>query len=393
MNVLVITSMFPSRALPNHAVFVKNRILRASKQCSIKVVVPIPYFPCLNFLKRYSFRKQIPEYDIIDGMKVYYPRFLSIPKFLKPLDGFFLFLTCLIFIKRKLNDFDFELIDSHLAFPDGFGAVLLGNYLNKPVTITLRGHDINDLPRFPVRFRQLKYALKNADQIFSVAKALKDRAVSFGIDKKKIIVSSNGVDTSVFRAYDMYEMRKELNLPLDKKIIVSVGNLVERKGFHILIEALRILRDRYRNDAYLVIVGGPGEEGDYSEVLFRLIHELNLSKYVTMAGPQKNSDLYKWYNASDISCLASSKEGWANVLLESLACGKPVVATNVWGTPEVICSEKYGILTERNPKVMASALSKALDIKWDQDAIIAYAQQHTWDKVASGVINKWKSLI
>ena len=103
-----------------------------------------------------------------------------------------------------------------------------------------------------------------------MAKALKDRAVSFGIDKKKIIVSSNGVDTSVFRAYDMYEMRKELNLPLDKKIIVSVGNLVERKGFHILIEALRILRDRYRNDAYLVIVGGPGEEGDYSEVLFRL---------------------------------------------------------------------------------------------------------------------------
>lgn len=382
MNILTITSMFPSKALPTHAVFVKNRVARMADHAAIKVVVPVPYFPFISLTKKYAFRKNIPHSDVIEGLEVYYPRFISIPRFLKPLDGFFLFFTCLWFIKTKLKHFDFDIIDSHLAYPDGFGAVLLGKVFKKPVTVTLRGHDINNTPKYPVRLRQIQYALRHAKQIFSVAKALKDQAVSLGADSDKILVTGNGVDTEVFKPYDKMKARNELKLPTDKRIIVSVGHLVERKGFHILLQALRRLLDNGVSDIYLVIVGGPGEEGDYSGKLHRLIHELDLSRHVLMAGARNNAELPKWYSAADLSCLASSKEGWANVLLESLACGVPVVATNVWGTPEVICSPEYGLLTERDPKSMASALCEAMDRAWDTESIVAYARHYTWEKIA-----------
>ncbi len=393
MNILTITSMFPSKAQPFHAVFVRNRVTRVAKHCTMKIVVPIPYFPLVGWMKRYANRKDIPKKDILEGIEVYYPRFLSIPRFFKPLDGVFLFISCWWLLKTKLKDFKFDIIDSHLAFPDGFAAIWLKKFFKKPATVTLRGHDINDLPQYPVRFKQVKYALRNADKVFSVAKALKDAAVDFGIDSDKIMVSSNGVDQSLFRPVDSLAMRKELNLPSDKNIIVSVGHLVERKGFHIILQALRIMLDAGCNKAYVVIIGGPGEEGDFSGELKRLIDELNLKDYVTMPGPQLNTYLYKWYNAADISCLASSKEGWANVLLESLACGKPVVATNVWGTPEVISSPDYGVLTERNPESLAKALTFAIDKQWNHDAIITYAREHTWENVAKRIIKQFELLI
>jgi glycosyltransferase involved in cell wall biosynthesis len=385
--------MFPSKALPNHAVFVKHRISRVARHAKVKVIVPVPYFPFTSIIKRYSFRKNIPRKDIIDGLEVYYPRFLSIPHFLKPLDGVFIFLSCLFFVNRRLKAFKFDVIDSHLAYPDGFGAVLLGKLFNKPVSITLRGHDINHTPQYPVRFKQIKYALKKADQIFSVAKALKDQAVKFGADADKIFVTCNGVNTEVFRPLDKQIARKQLGLPADKRIIVSVGNLVERKGFQILLQALRRLIDKGYNDLFLVIVGGPGEEGNYLHELERLIGELALSDSVLMAGSQQNSDLPAWYSAAEFSCLASEKEGWANVLLESLACGRPVVATNVWGTPEVISSSEYGILTERDSESLANALQEALNRKWNHTMISAYASQYTWDDIASKIIIKFKETV
>lgn len=390
MNILTITSMFPSKALPTHAVFVKNRVARMADHAVIKVVVPVPYFPFISLTKKYAFRKNIPYKDVMDGLEVYYPRFISIPIFLKPLDGFFLFLVCLWFIKTKLKHFDFDIIDSHLAYPDGFGAVLLGKVFKKPVAVTLRGHDINNTPKYPVRLRQIQYALRHATQVFSVAKALKEQAVSLGADADKILVTGNGVDAEIFKPYDKVRARSELKLPVDKRIIVSVGHLVERKGFHILLQALRRLLDLGVNDLFVVIVGGPGEEGDYSGKLRRLTRELGLSGHVLMAGARSNAELPKWYSAADLSCLASSKEGWANVLLESLACGVPVVATNVWGTPEVICSNEYGVLTERDPDSLASALYNAMQRVWNKEAIVSYARKNSWKNIAATVLGQFK---
>jgi glycosyltransferase involved in cell wall biosynthesis len=391
MRVLTVTTMFPNRAQPVHAVFVKNRVLRVAKRCEVQVVSPIPWFPGGGWLKKYAHRSRIPRRDVIDGVTVHYPRFLSFPGILKPLDGLFLFL-CLWWLGRKLRRaFPFDLIDAHLAFPDGFGAVLLGRLLRKPVTITLRGHDINDLPRHPVRRRQVCHALREAQRVIAVAGALRRGALELGAPPGRSEVISNGVDAELFFPADRTAARRQLGLPLDRRIVVAVGHLVERKGFHLIVEALARLRQAGEVVPLLVIVGAPGEEGDYSAVIRATIRRSSCEADVLLAGAQPNEALRDWYNAADVSCLASSKEGWANVLLESLACGTPVVATRVWGTPEVISSDAYGLLVDRTPESIASGLALALARAWDRQAMVDYARSQSWDAVADRVVRAFQA--
>lgn len=399
MKILVISSMFPNNVQPTFGIFVKQRLLRLAKHCELKVVCPIPYCPLVGVLQRYDYRAKIKRKLSFDGLEVHYPRFFSIPMILKPLDGIFYFLSLLLFCMQIRKKFDFDIIDAHLAYPDGFAAVLLGKLLGKPVTVTLRGHDIFELPKYPVRKKQVVYALKQADLVFSVAAALGQGAIELGIPADKIKLASNGVDINQFRPIDKRSAREELGLPQDKKIILSVGHLVVRKGFQHIIRAISLLAEQGRGaggggDLQLVIVGAAGIEGDYKSQLDELIKQLGLIDAVYFAGGKPYDELYKWYSAADIFCLASSKEGWANVLLEALACGRPIVATNIWGTAEVITSSDLGLLVEAdNPSALATALDCALQKKWDTNIMLEYAKRHSWEKTAEGIYKEWQKLL
>jgi glycosyltransferase involved in cell wall biosynthesis len=268
--------------------------------------------------------------------------------------------------------------------------MLLARLLGKPLTVTLRGHDINEFPRFPMRRRQIVSMLKGADRVISVAEALRREAIALGGREDKIETVSNGVLADLFLPRPRGEARTALNLDPACRLIVSVGHLIERKGHHLVIESLARLVAAGRTDVHLAIVGGPGEEGDYQAAIEGVRDRLGLQARVILAGARSNDELPLWYNAADVSCLASSKEGWANVLLESLACGTPVVATNVWGTPEVVSDPAYGVLVERAPSALADGLSYALDASWDRAAIAAYASAHTWDRVAARVEGNYR---
>ncbi len=394
MKILVISSMFPNNVQPTFGIFVQQRLVRMSKHCRLKVVNPIPYCPVVGRLKRYAYRARVKHKLNIDGLEVYYPRFFSIPMILKPLDGVFYFLCLVLFCRRIRKEFDFDVIDAHLAYPDGFAAVLLGKLLKKPVAITLRGHDIFELPQYPIRKRQVVYALKQANIVFSVADALKREAVALGIAGEKIVLATNGVDTRLFHPIDKLVAREELGLPRDKRIILSVGHLVVRKGFQHIIRAISILAEQGRGDLQLVIVGAAGIEGDYKARLDELINRLGVKDAVYFAGRRPYDELYKWYSAADIFGLASSKEGWANVLLEALACGKPVVATRAWGNSEVITAEDLGLLVEpENPTALAFSLDKALQRKWNTDIITAYSIQHSWERTAGIIYGEYKKML
>ncbi len=397
MKVLVISSMFPNNVQPTFGIFVQQRIMRLLKHCHIKVVNPIPHCPVVGVLARYAYRGKVKRKLNIGGLDVYHPRFFSIPMILKPLDGIFYFLCLALFCRRIRKEFDFDIIDAHLAFPDGFAAVLLGKLLKKPVCVTLRGHDIFELPKYPIRRRQVLYALNQATVVFSVADALKREAVKLGVAEEKFVLAANGVDTQLFHPMGKMQARGELGLPQDKKIILSVGHLVVRKGFQHIIRAISILARQGRGgrgNLQLVIVGAGGIEGDYKIQLDELIQQLGLKDIVYFAGSRPYAELYKWYSAADIFCLASTKEGWANVLLEALACGKPVVATKVWGTSEVIASDDIGILVEaENPTALASALDRALQKQWDVDIIKSYAKQHTWELTAEKIYSEYKKIL
>ncbi len=388
MNVLVVSTMYPNNTNPTFGVFVKRRVEAAGKHVDATIVSPVPYFPGVTLLRHYAHRRNILSTATVGNYTVHYPKFLSVPHFLRPLDGFFLFLSLWFFVRRKKIDFD--LIDAHLAFPDGFGALLLGRVTKKPVTVTLRGHDINVLPKYPLRRRQIRWVLRNASRVMAVAEALRKAAIELGLPAEKSETIPNAVDEQEFFPVQRKVARAQLGLPVESKIIVGVGSLIERKGYHVVLHALTELQTQGVHNVVYAIVGAPGEEGDYSTELNRIVGELNLGDAVRFVGRKDSDELHMWYSAADCSCLASSKEGWANVILESLACGTPVVGTKIWGTPEVITSPLYGVLVDRSPQSIAAGLKEALGKDWDREELVKYASTFKWESVGERVLANYK---
>lgn len=330
--------------------------------------------------------------EIQEGIEVRFPRFLSVPGGFKWLDGFFMALSCLPVMLRLKRSFAFNLIDAHFAYPDGYAATLLGRWLHVPVTITLRGTEV-PLARDPRRRRRLIKALERARRIFSVSDSLKQHAVSFGAPRDKIVVIGNGVDAAVFHRVDRQAARDELHLPAGAPILISVGALVERKGFHRVMECLPALRHRFPGLRYLV-VGGASPEGDWSAVLRERVIELGLQDCVVFLGALAPGELKVPLSAADVFVLATQNEGWANVFLEAMACGLPVVTTRVGGNAEVVAHPGLGTLVPFGaPDELERAMSEALRRDWDRDAIVAHAEANNWDHRVAVLADEFAGIV
>jgi glycosyltransferase involved in cell wall biosynthesis len=379
-RVLVFSTLFPNAATPNAGVFIRERMFRVGKRLPVTVVSPKPWFPGQGLISRLRphFRPQAPRSEVQEGVQVLFPRFFSIPGILKSLDGLFLALGSLFPLRRLKKRFDFDVIDSHFAYPDGYAATLLGKWLGVPVTITLRGTEVPQAEMVMHR-RLLLKALRRADRVISVSDSLKRHVVALGADAEKIQVVGNGVDTVKFRPVPKSEARSGLGLSETDKVLISVGGLVERKGFHRVIDLLPGLLQRHPDLKYLV-VGGPSAEGDWSERLRRQVADLELEQVVRFLGALPPGELKVPLSAADLFVLATSNEGWANVFLEAMACGLPVITTDVGGNREVVCRETLGTVV---PFYEASRLEKALDEalsrQWDNSAILGYAAENAWD--------------
>lgn len=377
-RVLSITSMFPSPAMPHFGIFVLRRLKAAQQQADISVMHPIPYFPGATALGKYKYRRQIPAHYEIEAINVVAPRYLSIPGICKPIDGH----TMSWAVRKELKlPFEYDIIDAQLAFPDGYAAALLSARFGVPFVVTLRGHDINVLPSLPVRGRLVREVLLKASRIMGVSQSLIDEAIRLGADPEKCEAIPNGVSLELFFPRDKGASQESLNLDSSFRYIISVGHLIERKGHHLIVSALSQLRKKEEfENLKLIIVGSESLEGNYKKEIQELIGSLNLADHVIWAGSVSQKDLGIWYSASDCLCLASSKEGWANVLLESLACGRPVVATRVWGTPEVVTENLHGVLIDRTVDSIYKGLVKFFTTKWDSEILVNRARDFTWER-------------
>jgi teichuronic acid biosynthesis glycosyltransferase TuaC len=174
--------------------------------------------------------------------------------------------------------------------------------------------------------------------------------------------------------------------------MISVGGLVERKGFHRVIECMPALLQHYPNLQY-VIVGAAGPEGDYSENLRSQVRELGLVDRVHFVGSVAPQALKVPLSAADIFVLATRNEGWANVFLEAMACGLPVVTTDVGGNREVVCDERLGIVVPFGERTaLQNALSRALERGWDRDHIVAYARRNSWDCRVRVLLDEFRAI-
>jgi glycosyltransferase involved in cell wall biosynthesis len=359
-------------------VFIRERMFRVGKQIPIIVVSPVPWFPFQGIIRYWypQFRPQPISYEEQEGVNVFFPRFFSIPGLLRSYDGFFMALGALPRLLKLKKQF--SIIDAHFAYPDGYAATLLGKWLNIPVTITLRGTEV---PLAKIKRRKVKIlaALNCATQVFSVSDSLKQFVVSLGANGDKIQVIGNGIDVIKFRAIAKSTARAELSISESTKVLVSVGALVDRKGYHRVIELLPALVNQYPDLIYL-IVGGDSPEGNIRIKLEQQVKVLNLDKHVRFLGAYASDQLKIPLSAADLFVLATANEGWANVFLEAMACGLPVITTDVGGNKEVIVNSELGtVVAFGNQQDLLTAISNGLDKSWNNPLIIQFAQNNAWD--------------
>lgn len=388
IRILLFSTLYPNAAQTTHGIFVENRLryLLAAGQVEATVVAPVPWFPFTGkWAGRYGVFARAPKQETRHGIRIVHPRYLTLPvigTYIAPLT---IYLAGRSAVRRlRKSGLEFDLIDAHYVYPDGVAAALLSRAMGRPLTITARGTDINLIPRYRLPLAMIRWAAARAAALAGVSQALADvmRELRLG-DERKIRVLRNGVDLERFHQTDRDAARRRLGL--DGPTLISVGNLVDLKGHDIVIRALSEL-DRFE----LLIVG----DGEQRAALERLAVDAGVADRVHFLGHKSQQELPDLYNAADILVLASSREGWANVLLEAMACGTPVVASDVGGTPEVVAAAEAGrLMAERTPDALAAAVSQLFAAMPDRDATRAYAEKFSWDETTQGQVRMFRAVL
>lgn len=392
-RILVLSSLFPSADLPQAGVFVRERMFRVAQQLPMVVFSPQPWFPLQSVIRmlRPGYRPPKARFEVQQGIEVHRPRFLAVPAVLRRFDGLFMALACLRAIARIRRTSGLNVIDAHFGYPDGYAATRLGRWLGLPVTVTLRGTEPTHAG-IPALRRRLRRMLANSTRVFTVAEALRRTAIDLGVDPNKVRVIGNGVDIEKFQPMPRAQARTDLGIPTDGQVLVSVGGLVERKGIHRVIECLPSLAHRFPKLRYIV-VGGASPEGDMTAALRDQAARLGVSDRVIFTGPMPPEQLHRPLSASDIFVLATRNEGWANVFLEAMACGVPVVTTDVGGNREVVCRDELGVVVPfGDAGALEGAIARALETRWDRTEIIAYARANTWDRRVAILVDEFRAL-
>ena len=376
MRILLFSTLFPNAAAPAHGVFVENRLAAFHRKygADVKVVAPVPWFPSGDErFGAYGKWARAPHREMRRGVDVLHPRYFIPPKTAMGFAPAAL-ARCLRKEASKLieSGWDFDLIDAHYLYPDGVAAVQIAREFGKPAVITARGSDVTQLPDFPGPREKILNAVWRADAIIAVADALKDNLVALGAPAEKIAVLRNGVDLEMFHPGGREAQRRAMGL--EGPVIASVGHLIERKGHDLVIDALQDIKD-----ATLLIAG----DGPERAKLEKRAARNGVDDRVRFMGNVDHEELRSLYAAADVLALASSREGWPNVLLEAMACGTPCVATDAGGSREVVAAAQAGrIVGERSAPAIAAAVKDILASPPARNSTRAYAERYSWDETA-----------
>lgn len=386
LRILTFSTLYPNEAQPHHGIFVENRLrhLVASGEVESVVVAPVPYFPFRSSrFGHWATFARSPETEHRHGLSVHHPRYPVVPRIGMNAAPALLAAGSWRTVRKLHQIHNFDLVDAHYAYPDGVAAAWLGRRLGRPVVVTVRGTDVNLIPRLRLPRYLIQRSLKQVAGVIAVSEALKNAVVGIGGAPDLVTVLRNGVDLDLFRPTEFCRARRDL--ALDGPTLLSVGHLIERKGHDLAIRALGQLPE-YR----LLIVG----EGPERAALGRLATALGVDARVRFLGARPHDELPAIYSAADALVLASTREGWPNVLLEAMACGTPVVASNVWGNPEVVRSPAAGrLMTERSAAGVAQAVRALFSSGLDRAETRRYAEGFGWDETSRGQIALFRRIL
>jgi glycosyltransferase involved in cell wall biosynthesis len=391
LRTLLFSTLYPSSVRPGHGIFVQTRLreLLATAPVDVRVVAPVPWFPSTHpRFGDYALHARTPRLETLSGVDVRHPRYPLPPKVGMTVAPLMLALGAVPAIRGILAEgFDFDLIDAHYYYPDGVAAALLSKWFGKPLVVTARGSDINLIAQYRWPRRMMQWAARRAAASIGVSQALADAMGEWDIGREKLHVMRNGVDLERFRPLPQDEARARLGLH-GRPLLLSVGNLVPLKGHDLTIDAFASLLPEYP-EAQLALVG----TGPERERLQARARTLGVEAKVLFAGSVKNAELPDWFSAADLSVLSSSREGLPNVLLESMACGTPVVSTRVGGTGEVVTDEVAGRLVEaRDAEHIAAAIRAVLQARPGRARVREHASQFGWQATSEAQLKLFRSI-
>ncbi|MET1162137.1 MAG: glycosyltransferase [Pseudoxanthomonas sp.] len=373
MRLLIVTSQFPIAGEPNRGRPVYQTIRELARLATVRVVSPVASYPRWAQPRSYLFRAADAA-QAVEGCDVEYVRYPALPALTRPFNGW----SCARALHAPLKAFAPDLVLSYWLYPDAYGAMLAARRAGLPLVAGARGSDLR--VRDAISRGLTRPVVRSARRLLVVSEDLGRVAVeNYGADAARIRTIPNGCDASLFHPADRAAARAGLGIAADAEVVTYVGRLVPEKGLRELLEAGRTLsaaRPRLR----LVLVGeGPMRE----EIATRLAAEPSLQ--VTLAGAQPPAEVARWMAASDLVTLPSYSEGHPNVLVEALACGRPVVATPVGGIPEVVDAGSGILVAVRDAAALATGLAQALDRDWDE-AALARKFSRDWRQVAADTL-------
>lgn len=288
--------------------------------------------------------------------------------------------------ERKIN---FDMVHSHFIWSPGYVGSQLKKQHNIPFIVTAHGYDIYDLPFRDEDWREkITSVLNSADRIITVSNKNYDCIRKLKI-KTKVEIIPNGYRSNMFFPKNVGSCRKELGLPKNKKIILTIGNLIPIKGHEYLISSMSKIVKKNKNILCLIL-----GSGNLVNKLERKIRSMDLREHVKIIDQKPHSEIPTWINASDVFVLPSLNEGNPTVMFEALGCGKPFVGTIVGGVPEIIVDDKLGLLVApKKFEELTTAIIESLDKKWDSEYIYDYSKKFTWETICNRIKNVYNEVL
>lgn len=392
INILLFSALFPHVGEPTLGIFVENRLRHLVHDENVKatVVAPVPWFPFKHqIFGSYGRAARAPKKEVRHGITVYHPRYLIIPKIGMLLTPYSLARAGLKTIKKLLKSGEkIDLIDAHYLYPDGVAAGKIAQKLQIPFVMTARGSDVTQIAHIKLPRLMILNAISLSDHVITVSQSLKDKLIKFGAAASKISSLRNGVDLGKyeFKSHARKELTSMLGVESCTPIVIFAGWLIQRKRVDIVIETLS-----KHQSAIAILIG----EGPKKNELKKLAHDLGVQNRIFFLGQKQPTDMPFYFSAADVLMLPSEREGWANVLLEAMACGTPVISRAVDGACELVTTPEAGRLVDQDDDVASysNALKSLLEEKPSRAKVRLFAENFDWRATSRGQYEIFRTAI
>lgn len=373
MRIQVVTSQFPIAGEPNRGRPILQTVRALARIATVQVLCPVAAYPRWARPRSYLYRAPGPAGGVED-LDVRYLPYPALPAVSRPFNG----AACARVLHGPVRAWAPDVVLSYWLYPDAYGALYAARRAGLPLVAGARGSDLR--VRDALSRRLTRPVVRGAARLLVVSEDLgRVAGDAYGADPQRVRVIANGCDAAIFRPQDRHAARSALGIAADARLVVYVGRLVAEKGLRELLDATKALVPEDDNLQLVLVGDGPLRDELESRIA------AHPGANVSLAGAQGPADVARWMAASDLVTLPSYSEGHPNVLVEALACGRPVVATPVGGIPEVVDDASGLLVPARDAQALAAGLRDALARHWDEAALAARFSRG-WDQVAADTL-------